>query len=208
MAEPVFNRYADWCGPQAFAAVAGIPADDAARSLERWKSAAAWEPSPGTSAAVLAMALINRGFDLEPWSVERSGWRLETGDEFADSMRRRYRAETQRSEVMRELQRATSDAEPAPVPSPEEQRALSRQRAKGAQRRRLRAPWRMCVRDWLHVRRAGTWILCAETGPGHWIAARWGWITAGDTPSARNCGGCPLRSAWRVIPPKPLETEL
>ncbi|WP_373054510.1 hypothetical protein [Thioalkalivibrio sp.] len=207
MSDAVFEQhgitgpYADWCGPGALAAIAGISRAEAAVTLGHLKDRAGWAPSPGTSRGVLAVDLLTRGYGLELWSTEHGGWR-EVQD-FARRMRAEYEAERTRRANLRLVVAAPS--EPRPVLAPEVEQLIRQQRMVRAQRRRRRAPWRYTVAEWLRSRPVGTWVLRIDC---HWIAARNGEVIAGDTPNAEQHGGAPLLEAWRVLPPTHGETMM
>jgi len=195
--EREYREYGRYCGPGAYAAVAGVTRWFAARVLRYWtkKAGLPSDDATGTIPMVLAVALL-RQFDIEEWTTAPGRPLIEQG---IDEFRARTAEEwaTAGASPPEDVVQRLAELIARPPASPHARQIVTAEMAVAAERRKRRLPGKYTVTEWLRRRRAGTWVLFVD---GHGMAARDGKITAGDTPNAGRCGKELLTRAWRIRP--------
>lgn len=192
--------YSHFCGPSAYAVLAGVAQTEAAGALCRWSVRAGWPPSFHTSPTVLAAALMSKGFRFERWEIRPGGWLVERVDDFQRRIFRRLRGDAQSFDELvagiEEIYACSAAREANCSNSARElMRGFKSVKSIRAAQREI-APY--TVSQWLARFPIGTWVLHVAR---HVMVQRRGRIIAGDARNASQHGEAPLLDVWRVIQP-------
>jgi hypothetical protein len=197
------EKFAEYCGPGALAAVLGISRYSAAHMLmDIQRSRGRWRV-PYASSDDLEIALIERGVALEPWATDRAAAQpIGTIEQYRAVLDARFRSDCTataerraRGDFDQKVARGTTTLERLVALQAIDDAAVVVE-AYGAELVRQY----MTVNEWLT--RPGVWLIYAERvdteSVQHVIAARDGRVLAGDTRDAKVFGASPVMYATKL----------